>query len=751
MISHEEGQERMNTYQNPVIFPEQNEMSGIGDPFVFRHNGRYYLCPSPSGVEHGIILWESEDMAHWTYVGNIAQEEELNHPYAPEMFYYNGTFYLMGSPRGEGHYLYTSDSPKGPFKKLTDCYGMVIDGSMYADDDGSLYFLHAEYPSIYAHSMKTDGSIGEAVELYGTSMGHWTEGPGVFKRGDKYYITMTGNHLISRGYRIDYAVSDEGPLGPYRVPRNKCLLVNTAYEYGSLGHSSNVIGPDLDSYWIFYHSFLIDREGNKRGNKRHGRFTQMDRMVFSGDELHVSGPTRTACPVPEMPDFCGWADEEKTESRFIKDRGLVLSKAEMTPNGTAEVAFVPGDGGSAVFGWKDDNNALEVALINGRIVATHHKDGESRLVFDKALFEGFRQDVLHTVRLEGSFVDALILVDHMQQGRTPAIDLTGKVGTKGAERTSYVAFTGHVNQSSDRLHYHYVPGFLPGLTAMQAYVGEVFAADDGEKRLLMRANDTISYRINVAHSGVYRIQAVLQAFTDIKAKWSFKGSEGTAAMKRMGALKRVEFGVVELEAGLHEWSFTLAEGEAQLRGFDLFLAPAVERGELTGTALCYAVNQIEGEVAIDRMEGLQMDRPGQVLCQLGDRFHTDGFIEADVIFRGDEMRKSAGLFLRVSENSTYPDQVEVGHRGYYVGFNGSEVFIWRMDFDKQVLAKRRCPVIPERSYTLRAEISGNAISVYVDGQLVAEAVDNESLPFGVAALGGFGSRVTFMRAKYELR
>ena len=103
-----------------------------------------------------------------------------------------------------------------------------------SDDDGSLYLFRAGNPSIYAHKLDRDGTVHEAHELFGTSMGHWTEGPGVFKRAGRYYITMTGNHLLSRGYRIDYAVSEKGPLGPWMVPRNKTVLVNSDYESGSL-------------------------------------------------------------------------------------------------------------------------------------------------------------------------------------------------------------------------------------------------------------------------------------------------------------------------------------------------------------------------------------------------------------------------------------------------------------------------------------------------------------------------------------
>lgn len=42
---------------------------GIGDPFVMRWNGKYYLYPSTSDPCDGIKVFESDDLIHWTYRG----------------------------------------------------------------------------------------------------------------------------------------------------------------------------------------------------------------------------------------------------------------------------------------------------------------------------------------------------------------------------------------------------------------------------------------------------------------------------------------------------------------------------------------------------------------------------------------------------------------------------------------------------------------------------------------------------------
>ena len=72
----------MKTYQNPLSLPRQDPEQGLGDPFVLRFNGRYYLCPSPGGEKQGVLLWESTDMVTWSFLGNVAPDELLHHTYA---------------------------------------------------------------------------------------------------------------------------------------------------------------------------------------------------------------------------------------------------------------------------------------------------------------------------------------------------------------------------------------------------------------------------------------------------------------------------------------------------------------------------------------------------------------------------------------------------------------------------------------------------------------------------------------------
>ena len=762
----------MKTYQNELYIAApgapkdartgQDGYVSVGDPFVMRHNGRYYLYPSPPGEllgdgKGGIFVWISEDMVNWTFGGPVAEGPELNHAYAPEVFYYNGKFLMVTSPRGEGHYLLESDSPTGPFHVVRSNFGLTIDGDLFADDDGQLYFTHAEYPCIHGHTFSPKGELGPAVPIRGSEMDHWTEGPMILKRGDRYYITMTGNHLLSRGYRVDYAVSDVGPLGPYRTLKNKTLLVDTSLNHGSLGHSSTAIGPDLDSYWIFYHNYLIDARG------RHtARRSNVDRLVFNGAKMSVAGPTFYPVATPEPPLFGAWADGDA--SRFERWEDGVLTDIATPENYTAEINLAPGTAAVVRFG------ACEARFMGSELVVADAKGNE---VAHCALMNGFDPDALHVLRVEAYRGVIDLYIDRMRLVKALPLDgLAGKIGARGAKRVSYVAFSGHVRQRGDFEHFHPVPGafdaalFLPlemgGCTGGHAAVECGGRPEDGMRlrmdkeeawTLLMGAGESATWRVNTEKAGRYHVQALGRAPEGGRLRFTC-ADRALSAEAPADASGWMQLGDMEIDAGFGTVSIAVEAGEFELD--QILVIPAVEpeRVELAGLDLCHGVRQIEGGGLlngeggfINRFEGLQMDRAIQALGILGDRYHRDSEIEADIVFRGDGREKSAGLFLRLSQDSYYPDQVTVGHRGYYFGFDMRRAFIGRMDFNMRELAEVPCALETERAYTLRAEARGSELRLWLDGKLILTATDDDPLPYGSVGVGSFGSRVTFTRAR----
>ena len=105
---------------------------------------------------------------------------------------------------------------------------------------------------------------GVESTLTGTLNG-WTEGPGFFRRGDYLYMTYAGNNVISDAYRVGYSYQHgSDPTGAFIMPENNLLLLCTDPKgFRGLGHNSNVIGPDLDSWYATYHC-LVSQTGPQR-------------------------------------------------------------------------------------------------------------------------------------------------------------------------------------------------------------------------------------------------------------------------------------------------------------------------------------------------------------------------------------------------------------------------------------------------------------------------------------------------------
>lgn len=105
------------TYQNPLVLDQEWEDYGIGDPYVLRFNGKYYLYCSTKDRRIGIKAWSSDDLVNWRYEGLVTEEPVSEGAYAPEVVYWNGAFYMYTSPAGKGHYVLQSNKPTGPFVK----------------------------------------------------------------------------------------------------------------------------------------------------------------------------------------------------------------------------------------------------------------------------------------------------------------------------------------------------------------------------------------------------------------------------------------------------------------------------------------------------------------------------------------------------------------------------------------------------------------------------------------------------------
>ena len=121
-------------YSNPTKLSSTDPVKAyFSDPFIMRYDGSYYLYSSGTNNKP-VWVHKSDDLINWdigrealsaevlpsgTNEGGAYQEICMS-AYAPEVVYCNGLFVMVTSPGGMGHYIYTSESPLGPFEQASE-------------------------------------------------------------------------------------------------------------------------------------------------------------------------------------------------------------------------------------------------------------------------------------------------------------------------------------------------------------------------------------------------------------------------------------------------------------------------------------------------------------------------------------------------------------------------------------------------------------------------------------------------------
>ncbi|WP_284645863.1 glycoside hydrolase family 43 protein [Paenibacillus silviterrae] len=481
------------SYSNPQIVPDSwrwnnGNFYGEGDPFILKFNGVYYLYVSTVDDKPGVKVWSSDDLVHWEYRGLCATEPVTKGAYAPEVVYWNGDFYMYtallqddgSTPRG--HRVLKSTSPTGHFIAQTGSKVTGIDGHVFIDDDGQWYFYSTGSSNIDARPMSDPYTFG-AKSNTGAVMRGWTEGPTVMKRNGKYYMTYTGNHVWSDGYRVDYASSPNPLSGFMPAVSQNPILLDTEGEHVGLGHNSIVRGPDLDSDYIVYHS-----------HANPGRHLNLDRIVWNGDKMLVLGPTTSDQPDPAMPEFQDRFQRNELGDGWktvgggnwgIRDGGtlyqdaigepeqshLLLTHKATDDQFTAEFNLKQVEQGNsisplmgAVFSYSNEKN-YGVAVLNrklNRLETVFRVDGKDMIRETTPLPEGYDYTKWHQIRVEKEGSDYRIYVDGMLK-QTRSVEQLGK-GRIGYTTTDahadfgYVAFSNKVGGSIAQPAYKPIPG-----------------------------------------------------------------------------------------------------------------------------------------------------------------------------------------------------------------------------------------------------------------------------------------------------
>lgn len=280
----------------------------IGDPFIFQDDdGTFYVLGTTDGygedsmggiggIYDGVFInntspfciWYSKDLVNWECKtllyenGDFPKEESVL--WAPAMTKAaNGKYYMVYIYKAYNCYLAEADSPLGPWRDAEGFDGEMLDfdgdTTMFDSDivtlsDGRTYLVtmgaqtsgkNTIWIGRFAEDMRSFDKFAPVFN------GGVFEGPGLFERDGKYYLTFSNGSLGNGSYRVDYAMSDD-LWGDYTAMGN-ILSRNDALSINTTGHSNSIkIGDD---YYICYHRKIQVGSGGRSG--------AMEKMEFNDD------------------------------------------------------------------------------------------------------------------------------------------------------------------------------------------------------------------------------------------------------------------------------------------------------------------------------------------------------------------------------------------------------------------------------------------------------------------------------------
>ena len=725
--------------QYPPITGAQDDY-GIGDPFVMRWNGMYYMYPST--CEDRVRVYTSRDLVNWTYEGYCTKGRDVYFAYAPEVVYWRGSFYMITSPQGHGHYILKSDSPLGPFELITGNFGHSIDGSFFKHDDGQLMMLFPDNWIIKSAMLDEETMLpSKLASTTGATLKHWTEGPGLFRRGDWYYLTFTGNHVCSTGYQVSFASRKGGPRGNFAQREDATLLINSVFgdDFKGLGQSSNVVGPDLDSMYIAYHS-LVSLGGP-------ARLYNLDRLFTNNGLLYTSGPSNSPMPVPEMPDV--WGDAGGELHGFTEQADGWFAEIPVTSTFTQEWNFTLNGGTAEMLIGQRDGVDVTARVDQTSITLLANK---KELDAEK-LPEIGPADCLHTLRVEATPDIAYFYVDDMRvlTMKKPGITAS-RIGAIASNDVTYgfIACTAEALGSSDNTALKLLPGGFSARHALNA--AELTLQDFGTQNEMAALLGKADYNVRVAAEGEYCFDLMVKkADQGKRISIALDGQEIWAGTipAFTGRDKNFTFTTdrVHLPAGDH--TLTVDAEDVLLNRISAFAYTPVEPMSFDFTTKAQREHFITyGNFTQRPSEGdLRILSGKKGFALFGKKGYTDYAL--DVTFQIPRTGSgSCGILLRATDVSYYDAQVDDSYFGYGVVVSDKGVTLTRSRYGQVGTSSFEAVNAwkTAETGTLHIEVRGSQVEIYLPGETepLLALDDGKSLTHGMWGFFSKGRGLTVL-------
>ena len=743
-------------YMNPVELPIAHGSNEAADPFVYRFNGMYYLyMTTGSGY---VRCYRSPDLLNWEPstngpdVGVCYKSSSGNNigntPFAPEVIYYNGYFYMVTSPSGNGHYILVSESPEGPFQDISGNIGKSIDGSFFIDEDEQAYMFTAGSNAIIGYkinlspegiSFEKSGGNDWTMSYSESHLGAWNEGPYMLKRFGAYYMTDTGTHYLSPGYRVNYIYapkgSDVSKSSSFTHVENLNTLVATENDFHALGHSSTVLGPDMDSYYIAYHSM--------KGTSSF-RYYNINRLSFNGGNMTINEYGLQFNQSPSMPEYVALNSSEMNKSGNI----YFSNKEHNNDAFTAEFNVV-GEG-MMYFAYESEKDYGYMNFIDNSIVLGKVNNGKNQIIKTIDLIKEYDTEVLHTFRINYGYNKAAIYFDTMEKAYD--IDCSfkkGKIGVSDSfDDIEYCAFSNVGGGKSDKVEYNskkiLANAYSDELSILNGATSGISYSSKGNSRIidngmmtLSKEGDRATYLMRQNEAGKYNVALrVPSSMMGKKLGIRLKAGEVKEFIIENNEPKvkngDVYLNVATLDLGYDEYWFSTINVGDEVSFYEIDFEPVCENPEfdldlsssfnsggdfIIRNNLSYSNNSIVTTSDVDAFGFMSKERfmnPNVSMSfKLTGSFELVGFL--GLLANVNNYNNSTSL----EANPGYMEQ------GYMLKVEVDCIKLCYVDFNFITdIASFRESLSSNRTYELSMEINNNHIICYLDNEVIIDVYAN---------------------------
>jgi hypothetical protein len=275
----------------------------FADPTIKKFGDIYYIYATTDNemlASGAPTVWYSKDFKNWyNYIMEIPSfsAQSITNFWAPDIVEGDdGKYYLYfgNCEMGCNIYGYVSDSPVGPWKKLSDQDVPVIsngyprenfpslDAQFFKDDDGKIYgywgtWVH--YNGGYAVGELNKKNMSGMMNSKNIPLEQTPapfEAAYMMKKGSKYILMYSGASCHDETYNVRYSYSNS-PYGPFTAGQNNSILsTNEDQTVHGPGHHS--VLEENGNYYIVYHKhdYPMTRGGMARQ-------VCVDQMIFEND------------------------------------------------------------------------------------------------------------------------------------------------------------------------------------------------------------------------------------------------------------------------------------------------------------------------------------------------------------------------------------------------------------------------------------------------------------------------------------